>query len=83
MNFTNGAFNFARNSREVGIELAHVFVKRISGTIGTENQGAPSPLRTVRVKFLFAQMFIGGVACKARFLRAWVLDVFFGGDGRM
>ena len=83
MNSTNGAFSFTRDLREVGIELAHVFVKRISGTVETENQSAPSPLRTVRVRFLFARMFIGGVACKARFLRAWVLDVFFGGDGRM
>ena len=82
MNSVNGVFSFTRDSKEVGIELAHVFVKQISGTVETQNQGAPSPLRTVRVRFLFAQMFIGGVARKARFLRAWVLDVF-GGDGRM
>ena len=83
MNSANGVFNLARDSREVGIKLAHVFVKRISGTVETENQGASLPLRTVRVRFPFAQVFIRGVACEARLRQAWILDVFFGGDGRM
>ena len=69
---------FARDSREMGVELTHVFVKRVSGTIETENQGAPMPLKTIRVRFPFAQMLVGRVACKACLPRAWIVDVFLG-----
>ena len=62
------------------LELAHVLVKRVSGTIKTEDQGT-LPAGDVRVGFPFAQVIIGGAAREARLARVRILKASIGGDG--
>ena len=64
------------DSREMGVELTHVLAKRVPSTVKTENQGAPAPLRTIGVRFPFARMLVGRVACKAVLLLVSIVDVF-------
>ena len=72
--------SFTRDSREMGVELTHAVVKRVSGTVKAENQGALVPLRTIGFRFPFAQMLVGGVAREARLPRAWTAGIFLGAD---
>ena len=49
----------------MGVELTHVFVKRVPGTVKAENQGALVPLRIIGVRFPFGLTLAGGVAIEA------------------
>jgi hypothetical protein len=74
-------------------ELAHVFVKRVSGTVETENQGtAPGTLRVgslgvgvpmagdLRVRDPFALVLEGRPASKAR-VYGWAQEAIIGFNG--
>ena len=62
----------------MGVELIHVFVKRVPGTVKAENQGALVPLMTIGFRSPFAQKLARGVTREARFPRAWTADMFLG-----